>query len=272
MSEIAKTLRLPKPLTKDQQKAWDAFDPSEEIPSWAAKAARERIHHINALEWNAPRRPFVVHPSAVDNPCDYYLYAQMVGGEGSSSIPPSTQMIFDTGTAIHGQLQYYMQTRAKYHKYSYKNEVGFGPTNHYNAKKLKMAGHIDGVSVGWPSKGIRVVWEFKSINKAGFERLTSPHSGYVKQVHLYMLAVLAPVAVILYICKDTSQVRAFKMSFDAAVYEPMLTRLLYIRECARKMEDPARRVTAACKRCRFSVECQPNLSGVGGHRKLPRKL
>lgn len=273
MSDIEKHLKLPKPLSKKDEELLAEFDAAEVLPLWAAKVAKERIHHKCVTDWNAPRRPFVLHPSAADNPCDYYLYMQIVGGEGQQDIPPSTQMIYDTGTAIHMQLQYYMETRASFHKYQYSAEVGFGPSTSPNASALKMAGHIDGVSRGWPLKDSPLVWEFKTINKSGFERLTSPHSGYVKQAHLYMLAVGAPVAIILYICKDNSQLNAFKLPFDEAVWRPMLKRLLYIRECARKMEDPERRISTACKRCRFRVECQPDLSGLGKSRgRLPRKL
>ena len=272
MSEIEKHLTLPTPLSPKDTKVLEEFDAAEIIPRWAAKVARERIHHKTAIDWNAPRRPCVLHPSAADNPCDFFLYLQIVGGEGKYDIPPSTQMIFDTGTAMHSQLQYYMETRAKFHRYLYKAEVGFGPTVNQNANALKMAGHIDGVSRGWPLKDSPLVWEFKTINKSGFERLTSPHSGYVKQAHLYMLAVGAPVAIILYICKDNSQLNSFKVPFDENVWRPMLKRLLYIRECARKMEDPERRISSACKRCRFRLECKPDLSGLRSRGRLPGKF
>lgn len=272
MTEIEKYLKLPPPLSKEDERKFEKFDAEEEIRKWAAKAARDRIHHKDTIEWNAPRRPFVLHPSAADNPCDFFLYMQIVGGEGLDEYPPNTQMIFDTGTAVHMQFQYYMKTRANFHKYQYADELGFGPKNNPNAKTLKMAGHIDGLSRGWPLTA-PLVWEFKTINKKGFERLTSPHSGYIKQVHLYMLATGAAVAIILYICKDNSQLKPFKVQFNSAVWRPMLQRLLYIRECTKKMEDPERRISSACKRCRFRVECEPDLSGIGkGRGRVPRKL
>jgi len=237
---------------------------AEVTAKWAEEVGKNRVHHKTVIEWNAPRRPCVLHPSSADNPCDFFLYLQIVGGEGKDTTSPNTRVIFDTGTAVHAQMQYYMETRAKAYKYKYKAEVGFGPSNN-NANKLKMAGHIDGVSIGWPLS-VPVVWEYKSINKNGFERLTSPHPGYVKQIHLYMLAVGAPVAIILYMCKDNSQFKAFKVLFTESVWRPLLKRLIYIRECAKTLSDPERRVTAGCKRCRFLEECAPDLSGVKSRR------
>lgn len=271
MSEIEKHLTLPEPMSERDEETFELFDAAEQIEAWAAKAAKEQLHFRYTIEWNAPRRPFVLHPSAADNPCDYFLFLQIVGGEGLSQVPPGTQMIFDTGTAIHAQFQYYLHTRAEYHRFQYSDEVGFSPKNSKNAKVLKMAGHIDGLSREWPLRDSPLVWEFKTINKNGFEKLRSPHSGYVKQVHLYMLAVGAPAAIILYICKDNSQLNPFKIRFNESVWRPMLKRLLYIRECTRTMEEPERRISSACKRCRFLDECEPDLSGLPNGRRLPRR-
>lgn len=272
MIDIEKRLRLPPPMSAADEKAFDQLDATEVIQSWAFQAAKMRIPYHTVIDWNQPRKKFVLHPSAVDNACDFFLYMQMVGGDGEYNIPPDTQMIFDTGTAIHSQLQYYLETRALHHKYEYTAEVGFDPSTSFNANELKMAGHADGLSRGWPTVDSPIIWEFKSINKAGFQRLTSIHSSYIKQVHLYMVGFQAPAAVVVYICKDNSQLNAFKQRFDKNVWRPMLGRVLRIRDQARRMEDPERRVTSACKRCRFRVECDPDTSGLTSRGRFPRRM
>ena len=260
MTKIEKYLKLPNPMTPKDEEAFEELDVVESVTEWVGTVSKQRMYHKTTIEWNAPRRPSVLHPSSVDNSCDFFLYLQIVGGEGKDTTSENTRVIFDTGTAIHAQMQYYMETRAKVNKYKYKAEVGFGPSN-ANAKKLKMAGHIDGVSIGWPLS-VPIVWEYKTINKNRFERLTSAHVGYVKQVHLYMLAVGAPAAIILYICKDNSQFKAYKVPFTESVWRPLLKRLIFIRESAKTLKDPERKISAGCRRCRFLEECAPDLSGI----------
>lgn len=270
MNKIEQLLELPKPLSPRDADRLEKFDATEEIEKWAYEAAERRIHHKTTIDWNAPRRPSVLHPSSVDNPCDFNLYLQIMGGAGEKTSQPFTQLIFDTGTAVHAQLQYYQETRAAYYKYQYKAEVGFSPKNSYNAEKLRMAGHIDGISYGWPLQDNCVVWEYKTINENGFGRLTSPSSSYLKQAHLYMLAMGTPIAIIVYMCKNNSRLNAMKVPFNESVWNPLLKRLLYIRECTENVEEPARRISSACKRCRFNTECEPDLSSIRTPSQVPR--
>ena len=237
------------------------LDVTETLQTWAKFMAESGIFHQNDLVWNGPRRPCVIHPSSVDNPCDFFLYLDLVGEEGVKEMSGSTQLILDTGTAIHGMMQYYQESRAKQKGYQYEAEVGFNPDNNKNCKVLRMAGHADGVSMGWPT-AVKIVWEYKTISRKGFERLTSPHKAHVKQVHLYMLAVGAPVAFIVYICKDNSEIKTFKVKFSENVWRPLLERIFYIRECAKFMKDPEKRIGPSCRRCKHLKVCEPDLSNV----------
>lgn len=248
------------PPTKELAKLYK-LDVTETLHKWAVHMAENGIGHQNELVWNGPRRPCVIHPSSVDNPCDFFLYLDLVGEEGTMSLPAETRLILDTGTAIHGMMQYFMESRAAQKGYNYWSEVGFDPRNNKNCRVLRMAGHADGVSKGWPAK-FNLVWEYKTISRKGFERLTSPHKSYVKQVHLYMLAVGAPMAFIVYICKDNSQIKTFKVKFDEAIWRPLLERILYIRQCAKEMKDPEKRIGPSCRRCKHVKVCKPDLSNV----------
>ena len=275
MSNLDKQLRMlnmPREMVEADHKILEEVDVTELFGEWASRMAKDNIYHKNYIEWNPPREQFVLHPSSVDNPCDFYLYLQMVGGPGKRNIPDRLQMVFDTGTAIHAQMQYYQESRAKYFRYSYQPEVGFHPRNNLNCKVLKMGGHADGVSHGWPFRYATTTWEYKSINKASFEKLVSPHTSYVKQVHLYMLALGSPIAILVYICKDNDAVKAFKLPYLNSVARPLLERIFYIRNCALEMKDPEKRISSGGKRCEFVEECSPDLSSIKRLGLLPRRL
>lgn len=272
--KVENILEIPKELSSRDRKLFNEFDAVESITKLIDELAVKRPHIKISVEWNPPRRPFVLHPSSVDNPCDFYLYLQMVGGNATpKKLPPASQAIMNAGTVTHGLMQYYMEARVKLNKGSeFKSEVGFNPKTSVNAHKLKMAGHIDGVSIGWPLVDSPLIWEFKSISKHGFEKLTSPAAGYVKQVYLYMLALGIPVAIILYICRDNAQVKAYKIEFDVNKHRDMLERILRIRECAKNLVDPEKRVRAGCTRCEFFGECNPNIASYRSPGYFPRKF
>lgn len=274
MNELDKKLRMlnfPRPLDDSDLSIFEKFDAKEHFEKWASKAVELGIQHANTLEWNPPRRPFVLHPSSVDNPCDFFLYLQMISEPGKSGIPESLRMVLDTGTAIHGQFQYYQESRANHFGYTYLPEIGFKAESNLNAKVLKMSGHADGISVGWPLRA-PLLWEYKTISKAGFEKLTSPHRGYVKQTHLYMLALGVAAVIIVYICKDNSQIKPFKVQFSEEVWRPLLERIFHIRQCAFELKDPEKRIGSGCHRCEFLEECKPDLTGVRQYGRLPGKI
>ena len=271
LDEHIKDIELPPEMSLADITKFYKLDVTEMLQKWVLKLAARKQTFTMETEWNSPRERFVAHPSSMDNSCDYYIYLEMLGEETEKKVSPDTQMILDMGTAAHTMMQYYQTTRALQHRYEYQSEVGFSPKDNKNCAKLKFAGHADGLSIKWPTS-CRTVWEYKSISRKGFERLTSPHRGYVKQVHLYMLALLAPAAIIVYICKDNSQVKAFKVRFDEAEWVPLLERLLSIRACILNGTEPEKKVGPACRRCGYKESCKPDLSSVRQIGQPPRNL
>lgn len=272
MNNFDKLVNLPGKLSGKERGILDKLDVAETIDSWAVKLGRENLHAQTVIDWNSHREAFAIHPSSVTNPCDYYLYLQAVGESSDRSLPPKMQKIYDSGTALHAQLQYYMVSAAKNNGFSYTPEIGFSPKDSPTTFNLRVAGHADGISKGWPLKNRAVVWEFKTVNKNGLVRLTKPESKYIKQVHLYMMALNAPVTYVVYICKDNSEILPFMVPFDKSVAEPIIERLLRIRKCAYNLEDPEKRIASSCRYCEFGSQCSPDLSSVRGRGRIPKRI
>jgi hypothetical protein len=245
-------------LDSKDKKALQKFDPVEEIMQWVATASNNSIQWESIINWNQPRKNGLIHASSVSNSCDRFIFLELVGAEQVKKYTSSMMAVYDTGTAIHEQMQYYQHTRALTHSYEYKDEVKFnaksGP-----AKKFKLCGSVDGVSYGWPADySHKLIWEYKTINDERFKKLTKPERRYIEQVHVYMACLNIPAAIVYYINKNRSnQMAAYKIMFDKAVWTAMTNKISRIIELANKLELPVGNYTGQCYYCKFFEECSP---------------
>lgn len=279
---MKKILKI-KDLKKKDRKKIESFlkdhDFAEEMESWALEAARKRIFHRCVVDWNRPRLKKVLHPSSLSDPCDYRLFLDLWGADFVPKQSKTLQMIFDTGTAVHGQLDYLFATHAVKEDYTFVPEVGFKPT-YIDAKscgsgpvwfendtidELRCAGHADGLiirkfNIGGKIVELRIVIEFKTISSSGFRKLTKPQISHTKQVHAYMTCIDAPIAVIMYINKDTSSLLAYPFLYDQEFWAEMYNRIIMINEIYHNYEEPSKRITNSCLSCGYYEECEPPIS------------
>jgi hypothetical protein len=240
------------------------WDISKEIESWSIEAARKKIGYETYFKWNNPRERNVIHPSSLGNPCDMFLYLQSVGGHAIPKELWKKRMIFDTGTAIHLQMQYYQKSRAEHYGYTYQEEVRFSGSK--LSEELNLYGSADGYMCrSFDNKGeeykIRMIWEYKTTNKAKFEKLGSKIGyNYLAQIHAYMAIADIPIAILLYICKDNSLTKAIPIYFDHDFWSNIHARLLDIRRHASQIIDPVRHISDSCKYCDFYEDCSPKNS------------
>jgi len=247
-----------------------SWDPAQELKDWAKEVRVRQIPWRSLHDWNQPRTKAMFHPSSLGNPCDMYLFLELVGAKERSRTDSSTQLIFDTGTAIHLQMQYYQHTRALVHDYEYHEEVAFWETNR-DTRSLRLCGSADGAQTrefvhNGARYSIPFIWEYKTINQSGFERLGStPDKRYVKQVHGYMKTSGRPLTVLLYYCKNDSSMRAYFIYFDKKLWTEIEHRLRRILEYElHNSDEPERATNRGCFRCKFFTECRPNISRVRG--------
>ena len=253
------------------------------IERWSLELAKRGIYHENKLEWNRPRLKKVFHPSSIDSDCDFKLFLDLWGTESKAKRSPSLQMVFDTGTAIHGQLDYLFETHAREYGYEFTPEVGFKPSYIEDSTrvesdsepkywvmntiidKLKVAGHADGVMVRvFEIKGklfsIRIVFEFKTISSSGFRKLGSkPQLPHRKQSHAYMRCLDIPFAVVFYINKDNSNSAALPMSFDKELWNPIEERLLSVKKLTKEYQEPDKKEGGSCRMCGYFDACNPRV-------------
>lgn len=243
-------------------KGWDII---HEIREWAVELPIKGIFWRCDLQWNKPRRGRIFHPSAISHKCDFKLYLDLIGAKSRPKHGSHLQCIFDLGTAVHEMMQYYLASHAMYHDWEYMDEVAFEPENSSEAKRLKVCGSADGlatrvVTVGPKRLKMKIVFEFKTISKAGFEKLGSkPQTPHIQQTHMYMRCLDAPVTVVIYINKNDSNMVAFPYLFDVRTWKPLEERLVRIAEMADNLEDPIKAVGYDCMECGYLEDCNPPL-------------
>lgn len=277
---------------KEIEKFLSGHDFIAELEDWALEAARRRIYFSSLLEWNKPRLKKVFHPSGLDNECDFKLWLDLHGGPYISKTSKHLQGVFDTGTAMQGQLEYYIATHAKENKYHFLPEVGFKPRyiNDSEGTKvtgrkekwvhsditdaLQMAGHCDGlctrtIKVGSKKIKLKMIYEIKTISSTGFRKLIKPHGSYVKQTHAYMVCLDAPVTIIFYINKDNSSKAAFPIVYSQEFWQPMEQRLLRIKKIHDRHEEPNKMVGGHCWQCGYLEACSPRAPARNsGHSRM----
>lgn len=249
---------------------WDIV---EEIDNWVSHLRNHPVPWTTTIEWGRDRQKGVFHPSSLSKTCDMFLYLELLAADEWEKINSTTLQIFDTGTVIHEQLQYYFSTRALAKDYGYLDEVPVS-VGSVLAAKLRMGGHCDGfmervLHLRGLDLDLRVLFEFKTIKTELFAKLRSkPDIGYVRQTQAYMAATGVPLTIILYYNKNNSLKKAFFVFFDPKVWEPIQERLVRLVKLADDYELPDRNVNKSCTYCKFFKECDPHISKRKGAPRL----
>lgn len=249
-------------LAKKLKEEWNIV---EEIDDWVGRLRNNPVPWTTTIEWGKPRRKGIFHPSSINKPCDMYLYLELLAAHEFEKMNATTLQIFDTGTVIHEQLQYYFHTRALSEGYEYIDEVPVSEGSEL-AAKLRMGGNCDGfmervLKLRDLNLDLRCLFEFKTIKTELFSKLrTKPDIGYVRQVHAYMAATGVPLTIILYYNKNNSLKKAFFVFFDPEVWQPIQERLERLTRLADDFELPERNVGKSCVYCKFFKECEPPIS------------
>jgi hypothetical protein len=238
------------------------WDFAGEVFEWAKTAAMKGMQWTSKHTWNEDRNHCRFHPSSFKYNCDMRLFLQLIGEEEVKKKQPQ-QTIFDTGTAIHIQMNYYMHTMAIYNNFTYNDEVRLWKTS-YIADVYRLCGSCDGVmerevvidGIKW---SIRVIIDWKSINDSGFTALRdSTSSDYEKQMHGYMATGDIPVTLVFYVNKDKSIFKSIPVLFDnPKVWKPITDRLSRIIGISDQMKEPPKTVGKHCYGCQYLEKCEP---------------
>lgn len=190
------------------------------------------------------RRMGVYHPSAIAG-CKRALYYDRVSLLPRAKASNASLNIFREGHQGHGSIQHLLK---KYLKDGFDEEV------YIELPDIFVAGATDGVF-----RGKNWILEIKTVGAAMYSKTTKPKPEHVMQVHLYMVALGIPRAVLLYVNRDNGQHRTFQVHYSAEVWNTILAVIDYVEPFVARREAPPREPGyLACQGCKFAYACKPH--------------
>jgi CRISPR/Cas system-associated exonuclease Cas4 (RecB family) len=221
-----------------------------------------------------------VHPSGVTG-CLKSLWFSCSGyaQEHYKFVEPSLQMIFDMGHGWHGVMQnFYGKKGAWCAPELYHPEMDINPdaTNPDGTPVLPLAadywirGHADALIddyrmevQGLGEVSIRLVHEYKTINDAGYKKLTKPKPEHLWQATIYSAVFDVPFVDYLYTDKDNSQTCEYPVAFDRRLWEEITKKIegvkyYVVNEITPPWEQTSQTLNPhECRGCGYVHLCQP---------------
>jgi len=194
------------------------------------------------------RSTFRIEPSSIHQ-CVRKLWYQLMGTEKHEHIDPGLRRIFDTGHAMHEQLQTYFE--CMWGRDEFVDEVNI------MIEDLFLSGHTDGKRT---TSQFRFLLEFKTINHDGFTKLGGkPKKEHPQQFHCYMKAEDVPLGFIIYMDKNNSMMSEFPIIFSQPLWNSLEARCLNAIETDEDgpTSDPASRFV--CATCAYTWTCPQKL-------------
>lgn len=212
----------------------------------------------------------VYHPSEIAG-CARKLYYGRIGKLPVERIPPNVRRLFDTGHAIHHQIDRYIEAMYPPDMVGYEVPISL--------PELHVLGHAD-ILVFEVSR----VVDIKSINKDRYGKLAQPvilpggnvrpptMAEYVWQGHLYMGATDYPKYTLFYWCKDNSEHNEFSFVFHAGLWRRIQDKIEHIEDCVGRGQPPDREIDRwRCPTCKYAHLCQPQGIQVWEPRQITEK-
>lgn len=192
--------------------------------------------------------------------CGRLLYYRYVGEEAHDKIPPRLRRIFDTGSAIHRQLQDYLHAISERTGgvETFVEEAEFNEGNSDVASSYDIESTTDGIwTVKVPELELTFGLEIKSMKDELFKKLNGPEPYHVVQCHVYMACLDLPFMAVLYYNKNDSTMAEFVVQFDDDIWNAITDKINFVRKCAVDEKEPEREVGFHCRTCRYAHICKP---------------
>jgi len=220
---------------------------------------------------NTPRTNSLFHPSSIGSAtgkslcgkyaigCSRRLYYDYIGAESTEVIEPRTRRIFDTGSAVHAQLQAYLTEIANRSMGSekFQDEARMDPKNSEFADEYDIVGSTDGIYEVLLPDAVRFGIEFKTINDAGYQKTSSAHQEHLMQGTVYQRCLDLPLMVFVYYNKNDSSLAEFVQIYDERRWEAIARKLNMVREAAIKEEPSPQEAGWHCSQCKYKAICKP---------------
>jgi len=198
--------------------------------------------------------------------CGRQLYYDYIGAPSEGSWEPRMRRLLDTGSAIHAQLQAYLEIIAANSEgsESFTPEADINPDKNLIAQQMDLSGHTDGIyQVTLTPDKVRFGIEIKTINEAGYQKTSGPHQEHLTQGTIYQKCLDLPIMVFIYYNKNDSSLAEFVHVFDERRWEAIVKKLNMVRECAFKESPPEQESGWHCSNCKYKGVCKPPRRGRG---------
>lgn len=192
--------------------------------------------------------------------CSRMLFYDYTGAPAEGAWDPRMRKLLDTGSAIHAQLQGYLEVIAANSDgaESFTPEAEIDPNENEVGQKMDTSGHTDGIyTVVVPGDKVRFGIEIKTINEAGYQKTRGPHPEHIMQGTIYQKCLDLPLMVFLYYNKNDSSVAEFVHVFDPERWDAIVRKLNKVRECAFLDAPPEQETGWHCSNCKYKVICNP---------------
>ena len=184
------------------------------IKKWLAISPHAGVYEVDDRPYksrSASRKRMHFHPSSDCMKCERQLYFER---DDSTPLPPDNidsglQAIFKTGSAMHSMVQAWFGAMSTLDGFPVlveaERRIEGGCFEGYG-----VGGYIDAV-VRLPGSDADIPVEIKTCNDRVFSTLSSPKPEHKMQLGCYLAWMGAPYGIVLYINKNTSEMKEFKV-------------------------------------------------------------
>lgn len=233
-----------------------------------------------AFDLGQNRRTHIFHASTIGSAtgkslcgkysmgCARQLYYDYIGAPAEGAWEPRMRRLLDTGSAIHAQLQAYLEVIVKNSngEEEFVPEAVIDPNDNPVAEVMDISGHTDGIYlVKHGDDRVRFGLEIKTINDAGYQKTSGPHPEHLMQGTIYQKCLDLPLMVFLYYNKNDSSVAEFIHVFESRRWDAVVKKLDMVRECAIREAPPEQETGWHCSNCKYKGICKPPRRGRGAH-------
>ena len=182
-----------------------------------------------------PPKGGVFHPSVLSNACDRYVWLCFHGEMAEQPLPANLQRIFQNGKFLEKRVEDWFR----------KMRVLLGREISVKQDYPPISGRIDFV-IRHQEYGTMPI-ELKSINTAGFSKLTKPKDEHQIQLQIYLNMGDYPIGTVLYENKNDQKIKSFLVHRDVEQWDMIISRCFRIQD----MQVPPKQCTGpvwcACK-------------------------
>jgi CRISPR/Cas system-associated exonuclease Cas4 (RecB family) len=196
--------------------------------------------------------------------CGRQLYYDYTSAPSEGAWEPRMRRLLDTGSAIHAQLQAYLEIIASRSEGTEKftPEADIDPDVNPIAQQMDLSGHADGIyQITTTPDRVRFGVEIKTINEAGYQKTNSPHQEHITQGTIYQKCLDLPLMVFLYYNKNDSSIAEFIQVFDEKRWQAIVDKLNSVRDCALQNIMPDQEAGWHCSNCKYKGICKPPRRG-----------